>query len=498
MTQNVAIVGSGLLGMTLALRLADAGASVTIFESADQIGGLAAAWEIGDVVWDRHYHVTLASDKFTRKLVTELGLADDYRWVETKTGFYGNGKLISMSDTREFLKFPLLDLISKLRLGATIFHASRVKDWKRLESITVEDWLTKLSGKKTFEKVWKPLLKSKLGEAYKDTSAAFIWATIQRMYAARQSGMKKELFGYVRGGYAAILERFREVLLEKGVEIRLNSKIDRIESEPDGRVRVILRSSRRRSDQKEQILKNGATNADQAKYARIRTAVAVAPGFSGMFLSVPSSRDGIFPDVRYPKSEDIFDKVILTCPSGTAAKLLPQLTEVEKASFEKIRYQGIVCASVLMKCSLSPFYVTNITDDAPFTGVIEMSALVDKKEFGRNALVYLPKYVPPDDPLFDKTDEEIEKSFLSGLERMYPNFRQKDVLAFRVSRVRHVFPLPVLNYSRDLPAAKTSVQGAYVVNSAHIVNGTLNVNETVQLAERFFESEFGCKAEGAQ
>ena len=62
-----------------------------------------------------------------------------------------------------------------------------------------------------------------------------------------------------------------------------------------------------------------------------------------------------------------------------------------------------------MKCSLSDFYVTNITDDAPFTGVIEMSALVDKKEFGRNTLVYLPKYVGPDDELFDRTDDEIRE-----------------------------------------------------------------------------------------
>jgi hypothetical protein len=30
----------------------------------------------------------------------------------------------------------------------------------------------------------------------------------------------------------------------------------------------------------------------------------------------------------------------------------------------------------------------------------------------------------------------------------------------------------------------TSVPGVHIVNSAHIINGTLNVNETVQLAER--------------
>ena len=45
-----------------------------------------------------------------------------------------------------------------------------------------------------------PLLRAKLGDAYQAASAAFIWATIQRLYAARRSGLKKEMFGYVPGG----------------------------------------------------------------------------------------------------------------------------------------------------------------------------------------------------------------------------------------------------------------------------------------------------------
>ncbi len=492
MTQKIAIVGSGFLGMTLALRLAESGASVTLIEGSDGIGGLAAAWEIGDVVWDKHYHVTLLSDKYTRKIVEELGLGDEYRWVETKTGFYSDGHLFSMSDSMEFLAFPPLNLLDKLRLGATIFYASRVKDWKRLETVTVEDWLTRLSGKRTFEKIWKPLLMAKLGEAYKETSAAFIWATIQRLYAARNSGLKKEMFGYVRGGYARVLKRFSEVLVEKGVDIRLNSRIEKIEKLENGKIRVSLPVSRRRADAKYHAV------PQKTKYGMMQTATTIARGFSGGFLSEPDlpSNSGI--KFNGNGIGDTFDKVILTCPSNIAAKIAPQFRENEKRGMENIRYQGIVCASVLMKCSLSNFYVTNITDEAPFTGVIEMSALVDKQEFGRNALVYLPKYVAPTDELFEKTDEEIEKIFLGGLEKMYPHFSRKDVLAFKVSRVRQVFPLPVLNYSRDLPSMKTSVDGLHVVNSSHIVNGTLNVNETVQLAERFFETEFTTESQRTQ
>jgi hypothetical protein len=49
-----------------------------------------------------------------------------------------------------------------------------------------------------------------------------------------------------------------------------------------------------------------------------------------------------------------------------------------------------------------------------------------------------------------------------------------------------VFPIATIDYSQDLPAISTSVPNLFVVNSAQIVNGTLNVNETVQLAERAF------------
>ena len=100
-------------------------------------------------------------------------------------------------------------------------------------------------------------------------------------------------------------------------------------------------------------------------------------------------------------------------------------------------------------------------------------------------MIYLPKYVDPDDRLFEASDDQIRESFLAELERMYPRFKRRDVLAFKVSRVRRVFPLPVVNYSEDLPPMRTSVDGLYVVNSTHIVNGTLNVNETVALAKRF-------------
>ena len=40
------IIGGGMFGMTLALRLSQQGHKVTIYESADKVGGLASSWQM--------------------------------------------------------------------------------------------------------------------------------------------------------------------------------------------------------------------------------------------------------------------------------------------------------------------------------------------------------------------------------------------------------------------------------------------------------------------
>ena len=72
---------------------------------------------------------------------------------------------------------------------------------------------------------------------------------------------------------------------------------------------------------------------------------------------------------------------------------------------------------------------------------------------------------------------------MEALRQMYPHLAPDDVLAFQVSRERYVYPLPTIGYSRRVPPQQTSISGLHFVNSAQIVNGTLNVNETVKLAE---------------
>lgn len=428
MTDRVVVVGGGMLGLVVALRLAQAGRPVTVLEAADHLGGLADAWVLEGpvaVTWDRHYHVTLASDTALRRVLGELGLGHALRWRPTRTGYWSGRRLVPVSTPVDFLRLPGLSPVAKARLAATILAGMRTRRWERLEQVPVQAWLARWSGRRTFDRFWRPLLEAKLGARWVEANAAFIWATIQRLTAARRAGLRREEFGYVPGGYATVLERFSAHLRGLGVEVRTGAPVARVGAGPGG------------------------------PHVELRSGEAI-PGAA----------------------------VVLTTTPARAAGLVDGLAATERQAWERIRYQGVVCASLLLRRALSPYYLTYLFDALPFTAVVEMTALVDPAELGGHHLVYLPRYAPPTDGIFTADDATITRRFLDGLRCVHPALRDEDVVTVRISRAPEVFPVPVLGYSRLAPTVETSVPGVFLASSAQIVNGTLNVNETVAAAER--------------
>jgi protoporphyrinogen oxidase len=423
---NWGVVGGGMLGLAVAERLAMRGDAVTVYEAADHFGGLAAPWRLGDIVWDRHYHVTLASDAALRALLRRLDIEKEAVWRKTRTGAFVKGHLHGASGVLEFLRLPGTSLVDKARIVATMFAASRTpKDV--LDGQTAETWLRRWSGDGGYQRFWEPLLRSKLGEDHHCASASFIGATIERLSSARRNEFGEERFGYVPGGYAVVIGRYEERLRGLGVALQANDQVREI----------------KRTDKGWEI----------------------------------QSTHGV----------GHVDRVVVTVPAPLAALMCPQLSVEERARLNGLRYQGIVCAAILLSRPLSPYYVTNLIDPIfPFTGVVEMTALVDPAQFGGNTLVYLPKYVAPNDPIFEEADGQIKNRFLAGLRHIHPDLRDEEIRAFRISRVRHVFTIPTVGYSANVPPMGTSLPGLTLVNGAQITGGTLNVNETLALAERAF------------
>jgi protoporphyrinogen oxidase len=426
--KTIGVIGGGIMGIDIARRLSREGYKVSIIESSPDLGGLVSISRFGDYTWDKFYHVILPDDTYTLNMIKELGLENDLKWNKTKTGFFTNGSYFSMSDIIEFLKFPTLNLIDKFRLAVTILIGSYVGNYERLETIPVTVWLKRWSGKNTYNRIWLPLLKAKLGEGYKLTSAAFICATIKRLYGARKKGAKKEIFGYVNGGYAHILETIKEKIISENIKLVTNFKVAEINQRPDQNLKVISSEGR----------------------------------------------------------EMNFNYVISTLPSALTAKVCPELSDFELEKLKKTKYLGVVCLSLLLKKPLTPYYITNITDDKiKFTGVIEITSLVGTSFFGGNSLVYLPKYVSSDDQLFDLTDQRLKDSFISSLKLMQPLIEDEEIIDCQVAKARFVFTLPEMGYSKDLPSFRTSVKNLFVINSSFITDGTLNVNETLEVSASY-------------
>ena len=415
------------MGLSLAYRLSQKGHKVTVFESSQQLGGLATYHDFGTFVWDRFYHVILPSDKYLIQFIKDIGLADQLRWRSTLTGCYINKKLYSISNTLEFFLFPPLTFIGKLRLAFTLLYGSRINNWQRLEKIPVEDWLLRISGKNAYEKLWKPLLLAKLGENYKRVSAVFIWSYIKRLFSARDSSLHKEQLGYIAGGYKTVFDRLANLI--------------------------------------------------HAASGEIRTGVAVE-------YIAPHSEKGIWVESNGKKEH--FDKVIFTAPVNVlqqvAAKDLVQIA----SDGATVEYLGVICMGLITRKALVPYYIVNVADQQiPFTGVLGMSNLVSRQETAGLHLTYFPKYVHSDDPLLKKSDEELRNLFFQGLRLMFPDLQAENIVSAHINRAMKMQPLQVLNYSQLVPKVLTEHEDFYVLNTSQFINDTLNNNTVVHHVDKF-------------
>lgn len=427
---KIAVLGGGLTGLTAAFYLLRDGADVTIFESNPQLGGLSTHFNFGDFWWDKFYHCILTSDSALLQLIDDLGLSSELKWTPTKVGFFADEKLYSMSSTLDFLKFQPLNIWQKARLAAGILYTCRIKDSHDLEGELASEWLSRVFGATNYRKMWSPLLKCKLGACREEASAAFIWATITRLYSTRQkTGNQQECLGYVQGGYRVVFRRLIEMVKAMHGRILTNARVTQI-ARNDGMIEV---------------------EVDGQKH-----------GFDGM---------------------------IATIPSKALAAITPGLDSTYIRKLNEVKYLGIVCVALVLKRRLSPFYVTNLAnEDFPFTGIIEMTNLISTKETHGRCLVYLPKYTSPGDPLFETADEDVWAQFRPHIQRVIPDFQDSDIEKRFTFRERFVQPVPTLHYSRLVPEMETGIDGLILANTTQIINSTLNNNAMVKIARQAVEA----------
>lgn len=423
---KVAIVGGGIMGISLGYFLSKNGVEVEIFEASLFMGGLAGPITLEDgTTIDRFYHAILSSDSHLRELGAELGIGDQFRFKETRMGFFYRGKIFSMNNIVEFLRFPPLGWIDRFRLGLTVLYAQFVRDWRKLESISVEKWLLALSGKRTYENIWLPMLKAKFDGSFDQTPATYIWARLVRMKSTRSGANQKEEAGHLIGGYISLIRAMADKIEASGGKIHLKQPVSRI------------------------VIENGEACGIQIGEKVLE-----------------------------------FDLVVSTLQPPVFQRMIPDAAAEYREYLSKTQYLGIICPIMILDRELTGYWTLNLTDDGiPFTGVIETTSYIDPKYVGGYHLVYLPKYTAADSLYQKMTDDEIRELWFANLQKMFPDFKRESVRYFLIHRERYVEPLHLLNETDLIPPVRTPVKRLYLATNAQIYP-TLTNGESVSRKAR--------------
>lgn len=427
--QTIAVVGGGIAGISAAIELAKTGYfKVTLFEKNAELGGLSSSYEWEKISYDRFYHVILSADRHLLEFIQDINLESELYWRNIRSGFYGQGKLVSLSSILDFVRFPFLSFWQKIRMGLGIIYCVQIRNPSKLNKILAKEWLTRLFGVCAYENIWEPLLYSKLGNAKDIIAATIVWNTIRRLYGARSFFQKQEKMGHVRGSYHAILNGAGKRLSELQVRVRTNAVV--LEVRPIA----------------------------QSKKIAVTTSAAT---FS-------------------------FDKVLFTIPCPEVFKLLNiGFEDSYWRQLKHVEYLGVVCVLLVLNRRLSPYYVINLLDkNLPFTGIIESTNVILPQETGGKYLVYLPKYLTNDDRLNYMADQQVIEIFIDKLRLIFPDLNNLHILHKNIFREKYVQPIQKIDALKSAISFRTTLPNVHLANSSMIGTSTLNNNAVIDIAKR--------------
>ncbi|MSQ15784.1 MAG: NAD(P)/FAD-dependent oxidoreductase [Dehalococcoidia bacterium] len=223
-----AVLGGGALGLTVALRLAQGGEKVVVYEKEPEPGGLASGFQIDEVWLEKFYHHLFRSDRSIARLIKELGLEEKLVWRRPKTVVLWNGGVHQLDSPSSLLKFAPLSIIDRIRLGAVLAYLKVVpSDW--LEGKKASAWIRRMAGEGPYQVIWGPMLSSKFGAVKEEIAMPWL--------RARVSDRSSEL-GYLRGGFQQFYNCLAEEIRRLGGQLEFGALVKEVRIGPNDRLTV--------------------------------------------------------------------------------------------------------------------------------------------------------------------------------------------------------------------------------------------------------------------
>ena len=417
---KIAIIGAGYNGMVAAFDLKKAGHEITIFESAEYVGGLASGFKEPHWDWsvEKFYHHWFQSDSEMLGLIRELGLEDKVRFPRPLTVMLYENKWYPFDSISKALLFPGLGFgLNKIRFGFVGLFLRLTKNWRALEKVTADQWMLKYAGKQVYEQMWKPLLIGKFGPYYKDVNMAWMWARIH----ARTTRL-----GTFEGGFQKFADLFAEKLRGLSVEIRLKAQIKYI-----------------KRDQA-----SAGLTVDGESFDKV------------LVTTSPNLMAKLCPDL--PEN---YLKGLLDLKSMGALVMTLAL----KHSISKDGYY---------------WFNVPKDEGYPFLALVEHTNFVPKENFGGDHIVYAGDYLEMGHEYFSMSDDELLDRFIPAFQKFNPEFSRDWVKKIWVHKTNYAQPVPLVNHSKNIPEIQTPIEGLYFASMSQVYPWDRGTNFAVEIGRK--------------
>lgn len=419
--QRIAVLGAGPMGLAVAYQLARDGHHPVIFEADDRVGGMTASFDFSGLSIERYYHFHCISDHAFLDVLVELGLTNKMRWVETKMGYWYQGRLQAWGNPIALLKFRGLSLVAKFRYGLHAFLCTKRKNWAPLDHVEAVGWIKRWVGSEAYEVLWRRLFDYKFYDYTNNLSAAWIWSRIRRIGRSRYNLFREKL-GYLEGGSGTLLQAMYTDIQSHGGEVRLKSSVNKV------------------------VIVNGEVKG-----------------------------------VEVAGNLEFFNKVISTIPLPYVPRLMPDLPNDVLNRFKAVNNIAVVCVIVKLRKQVTENFWLNTNDsEMDIPGLVEYSNLRPLDQH----VVYVPFYMPGEHPKFAEPDQAFLDKVSRYLKKINPALVDNDFIDMRASRYRFAQPICDPGYLDKLPPVALPIKGLWVADTSYYYPEDRGISESIDFGRK--------------